>query len=290
MSRHGPLAGGTTWSIAALAALALAGCSGGGSPSVQSAQELPATVAAATVAATTAPPAIPHTIGVRLVIDGQPRDDTVQVGAEGGGDPFGEFASCSGLRSSFGVYQMVISGSEALGGAVQVNSTTNPHEPGPVAASARIETDQATVDVDGTLELSEGFRDGRFLGATASGSRIVVEFNCTSANTPVPIDRTRPYSDVAFLLVRGEQRRVLAFGVPAPCAEGGIEAEIPPEQRPAGGLSRVVIAPDRLELFVNDAPLALSGSSVSVASATTGTFAASAADGANLTGAYSCRA
>lgn len=289
MTHDGPLAGGTTSmkvAVVVLAALIMSGCSGGASPSVQSAQEVATTVS---TVATTVPPVVASTMEVRLVIDGKPTVDTVDVADFEDVDPFGSFASCSGLRSAFGAYQMLLSGSEALGGSVQVNSTSNPHDPGTVSANARIESDAQTVDVQGSLDLSEDFRSGRFLGNTAAGSRVVIEFDCQSALQPAPLDRTRPYVDIALLMVKNKQRRVLSMGLASPCNDKGIDSEIPAEEGPPAGLSRAVINPDKLELFVGGKPLKFDQSSVSVTSSTAGTFNATTADGAKITGAYSCR-
>lgn len=283
------LAGGTGWlrPVTAICAIFIAGCSGGGSPSAESAQEV-STAATTRAPATTAAVIVP-TIDVRLVIDGKPHNDTIDVGKAKGADPFGKFASCSGLRTSFGAYQMLVSGSEALGGAVQVNATSNPHDAGPVPASARLESELATVDIDGTLDLADDYRSGRFLGTTAGGSRVVIEFDCESPNAPAPLDRTRPYIDVALLMVKGNQRRVLSLGLIEPCGNGGVKGKVPADEGSAGGLSEVDIAPDSLSLFVGGTALELAQSSVAATSATTGTFAATTADGATITGAYSCR-
>lgn len=290
MSWNRSLAGGSRWREAALVAMAavpLAGCSGGGAPSVESAQEVATTVTDAPT--TTAKPVVESTIEVRLVIDGQPREDTVDRATIEGTDPFGRFGSCSGLRKSFGAYEMLVSGSEALGGSVQVNATTNPHEAGTVPASARIETEEATLDVDGTLDLSEDYRSGRFLGETGDDNRVVIEFDCTSKNTPAPLDRTRPYVDIAMLMVKDDQQRLLSLGLAAPCDGDGIDGAVPKKEKPSGGLSRAVISGDRLKLFIGGEALKLADSSVTATSATAGTFYATTDDGTTITGAYSCR-
>lgn len=298
MFSHAPAAGATdmpfrrsTRRVSAAGALLIsagiaAGCSGGTSPAVESVQEV------ATTGATSPPTtkvAVPDAIEMRLVIDGKPQDDSALVDGSIGSDPFGRFASCSGLRTSFGAYQVLISGSEVFGGSVQVNSASNPHQEGTVSASARLETEASVIEVDGTLDLADTFRGGRFLGTTDDGARVVIEFDCTSPRSPAPIDRTRPYVDVAMLMVKDQQRRVLSFGLMTACADKGIDAEIAAADGPVGGLSKVLIKPDKLELYVSGQQLDLADSSVSPRTDVAGTFSATTADGVMITGAYSCR-
>lgn len=291
--KHLPVClGGGKRSLGTLAffGLLVAGCSS--TPASTTADSATVATSPPTVAETrppvTAPPQADK-IAMTLEIGDEMESDEYTLTEANTSDPFGTFGSCSGLRSRFGAFSVVMSGSEQLGGSVQLSTSENPFEAGSVEAVVRIERDDSSTLIPGVLELVDDLSRGHFEGVTADEIPVIIDFSCTSGRIPQPIDRTRPYVEVATRLTMGSQERVLSLGVGEPCVDGVIDLEVGEDEAVAfGPFRRVYISADKLVLQIGSKPLDIAEFSVSPGADGAGTFAGSTTDGIDIVGAYSC--
>jgi hypothetical protein len=137
------------------------------------------------------------------------------------GDPFGDFVSCSGLRSVFGTYSVLVSDVDGAVRSVSVVSADLVPEPGVYDAAVRVEFADATaVDATGTITVDAGRRSGSFLAFDNAGSTVEGSFDCLSDAAAEPLtvadaDGVLDVIEVFALLRSGDAERIvgLAGGV-----------------------------------------------------------------------------
>ena len=225
-------------------------------------------------------------------------------------DPFGTFASCSGVRRAFGPYsvQISVSSGEVLAAAVSTSQAVT--SAGIHDADLRLELDSGeVVSAAGTVTIAAGWRSGSFLAFTVGGGSVSGTFTCSGGDPdPAPLSITSGVDrsgvvEVAALLRRGQAERVVDLALDlsrspqtyAECAGGdGQQGEY--VVRVDG--DQTLGAIDTFELTGGDRPtmrLRVGGASyvfddvdLTLADpATSGTFSATA-DGTSVDGAFRC--
>jgi len=145
------------------------------------------------------------------------------------GDPFGDFAACSGLRDLIGNYTVAIGSEDGDIEWVSVTSTSRIESSGIVDADIRVETASDRIDASGTLTLESSLQAGTFVGFDDAGDRVVGSFRCDGASSPDLIGPdTEPLLEVVVLLRRGTSQRVVTLAGDDPaviaCADGDMIA------------------------------------------------------------------
>ncbi len=210
--------------LAAVAVALTAGCSGESSSESDAPltttvpvgdAAAPVTVAddpAATVPSTTAPPE-PVTMTVQIRVPDAGVDDELSAELSTTGDPFGDFASCSGIRREVGAYSVLMSRTDGDVRSVSVLSTTRVAGSGTLDADVRVERrDGAAIVAAGTLTVDAGLRSGSFLAFDAEGRRVEGGFECLDTELPEPIGvNDGPSVEVVALLRLGDTERVVSL-------------------------------------------------------------------------------
>lgn len=224
-------------------------------------------------------------------------------------DPFGRFASCSGLRQSVGAYSVLVSEPEGPISSASVLTIGRVAGPGIHQADVRIERRGGEpVVATGTVALDAGLRSGSFVAFDSGGDRVAGSFSCDgSQGSPVPLeagadDGVVDTVEVFVLLRRDGDERVVGLAVAngsatevrCPGAEGSTNDVL---VRVDGGLA--VGALTTFELGDGDAAamrMRAGGESYEFDEVavlvdddrTSGTFSASGGDGLTADGAFSC--
>lgn len=180
-----------------------------------------------TVAATTTtevdPLAGPWSVAVDIRLADGPVDETLDVefdpASAEGLDPFGRFASCSGLRDAFSVYSMSVGVAE--GSILDVSVLSDEAVPGPGTSGASIRVglaDGSWVVATGTITVDDGLRSGSFVGFDPAGSEVSGEFECVGSDevepsplTPGAIEGESVSAEVVALITSGDDEQVLVL-------------------------------------------------------------------------------
>ncbi len=298
----------------ALAAIVLAACSGSepavGDNAVSTSTPVPTAATAVgdgdpttgdSSSSTLSPADAPAWVEVRLDSEGA----TLTGDLETSIDPFGDFASCSGLRTAFSTYSVLIA--TATGPIRSIGATTSELvlDDGIYDAAVRLELDDGSaIEALGTMTLLPGYQAGSFVAFDSDGRAVEGSFTCTGTPEPSPLeigdaDGVLDEIDAIALLRRGDESRLLGFAVQASAAA---TVECPGGE--AGGAIVNVVGDDSigaitaLELTAGDPPtltmrvgeieyvfdtVALGGTNTPEA----GSFSAEAGDIA-VDGAYRC--
>lgn len=270
--------------LAAVAALAAAGCSSGDAGPADAPVDAttttlapaPADEAAAAEAGASdamADDAVPAEWTVRVDatwsgIDGRP-DGSISAAlsfdpATASDGPFGAVGSCSGHRALVGAYSVFAS--QDGRSAINVWTADRVRASGIYDAEVRIEDDGSPLVAGGTMTLLDGLQRGRFLAFVAGGGRIEGDFECTGTPVPTPIDTGSPRDDVldsveVFAVLRdGSAERVVGLAADAaadvrcPAVSGDDAAGVVLEARGDAGLGAItsfeLTEPDVLRLEV----------------------------------------
>jgi len=219
----------------ALAALLLAGCSAGAAATSDHTTTTPATSAAVTTpvgdaAAPAAKLAAEHTTTTvapepaRVEIDVEVgptvtvlTGDATGEAAEAVADPFGTFASCSGLRDSVAAWSLLVSDPSGEITAVSVSTSEPIDGPGTYDGFFRVEwVNGAALDDTGTITLATDLQSGSF---TATEADLRGTFECTGGPSPTPLGDA---AVTAFaLLQRGTSQRIVSLAGPV---EAGVNS------------------------------------------------------------------
>lgn len=214
----------------AVVALALlAGCSGGdGSVDVRRSDDAGASIGSSstsvpspTASSVVGPAPLPAEstmVAIDASVDGE------MIRFEGSltaaADPFGEFISCSGGRSTFTNYALVASRTSGSVRALTVATDDLVDDVGIHDATIRVEFSGGDVlDGVGTMTLEPGFRTGTFTAFSDSGALVEGAFECGVGLDPAPLelgaDDGRPDTVDAVALLRTPQgERLVGFATP----------------------------------------------------------------------------
>lgn len=220
-------------------------------------------------------------------------DDVVSDG------PFGEFASCSGLRDDVGAYSVFVSGSGDPS-SVGVWTSSRVTGAGIYDAEVRIERDgSAPLSAAGTMTILDGFQQGEFLAFGAGGGRIEGTFSCSGTEPGVPLPATDADSVEAFAVLRaGEEERIVGLATEAGdrtvCDAAGDPILRVEGDATVGAITAIELGggPDA------SATLRIAGTTydfervevqVEAGPETAGVFSAVSADGVSVDGAFRCR-
>ena len=209
----------------------------------------PAIPAEATAVATIAPPtstALPNeessvpadgdagvdtTLAVDVVLAVQAAGESAPLQADVSGsvdssnltdaDVFGDFASCSGARRSFGPYSVLVSSADGPVSAVSVLTETSVTAAGIYDADVRVELSSGQIEsATGTATISSDFRSGSFMAFTSEGGSVSGTFECSGGeNSPLPLAVVEgdasvlETAEVVALMRRGSAERVVGFTV-----------------------------------------------------------------------------
>lgn len=261
------------WSVAVTLAgatlLASAGCSGGASDgpvrtTVPLADDtIPGTVADLEVEPTpsTTEPIPPTVVTVTVAVPEAGIDTTVTAELSNDGDPFGDFASCSGVRREVGAYSVAISQTGGEIRSVSLLTTSRVTGPGTIDADARLElADGTAVVAAGTMTLDPGLRSGSYLAFDAGGRRVEGAFECLGSDAPTPVGSDEgPPLEVVALLRRGDTERIVSLASSDPelvsCPSDG--SDQPLVVRADGGPSLGALTTFELTVDGDDASLRL---------------------------------
>ena len=138
-------------------------------------------------------------------------------------DPFTRFSSCSGLRSSVGIFAVTAVDDTAAVRSVAVVTGDRVTGPGIYDADIRVETEtDGIVSAAGTVTLATGLRSGSFEAFEPTGESVSGTFTCDGpAGTPVPLvevgatngDGMPGTVEVVALLRRGDQERIVGLAL-----------------------------------------------------------------------------
>lgn len=152
-----------------------------------------------------------------------------QLGAELTGlladsdDPFGQFVSCSGHRSTFGIYSVLASVESGPVGSVSVVSSDLVDAAGVHDAAVRVEFGGSApaVDAVGTITISDDLRSGSFLAFDSDGGAVDGTFDCAGGDAePRPLvvgsdDGVLEAVEVFALLRSDRSQRIVGLATPA---------------------------------------------------------------------------
>jgi hypothetical protein len=137
-------------------------------------------------------------------------------------DPFGTFASCSGVRRSFGPYSVLVAASTGDVSAVSVLTADSVSAAGIHDADIRIDLRSGEVlTASGTATIDAGWRSGSFVAFDPDGGRITGSFECSGGDpSGAPLDPSDQAGvldsiEVFALLRRGDAERVVGLAVDA---------------------------------------------------------------------------
>ena len=260
----------------------------------------PAAAKAATDAATTTRSSAPVTtapapdeiVDVQVGVGPTTAELTRHVDLAELDDPFGTYASCSGLNATVGVWALQISDPAAELTALSILTVPPVNAPGDFPATFRLEwNNAAALDATGSVHLDEGLQSGTF---SATDFDVHGSFRCVGAPRPEPLGEAA--REVYALLQRGPEQRIVslaaapATGATCPThVAGPVELSGPTE---AGSISRFAVGTDAaaLAIRIGDTDLTLDpAATVTDLGPGSGTFHAETVDGTVIDGAYRCR-
>lgn len=163
---------------------------------------------------------VPAEVSVVVEIDGEPSGELGGLVADSD-DPFGQFVSCSGVRSTFGTYVVIVSALEGAVRAVSVATDDIVEAPGVHDATIRVESSPEAVAIArGTVTIDDDYRSGSFTAFDAEGRRVAGEFDCAGGDDPAPLDPAAEQVEVFALLRSNDSQRLV--GLTAPVGDGVI--------------------------------------------------------------------
>jgi len=205
----------------------VSGCSGsdasgdsGSDPTVAATAVAPTTTTA--VPAITEPEVQIEPASVRIDVSARGTSAELTGTLADSDDPFGNFVSCSGLRSTYGTYSVLASAESGAVRSISVVSADLVPEPGVHESSVRVEFSGApAVDAVGTITVGDDRRSGSFLAFDADGATVDGTFDCSGGDTePQPLvvgsdNGVLEAVEVFALLRSGDQERILGLATPA---------------------------------------------------------------------------
>ena len=184
-------------------------------------------------APTTGPPR--ESRRVTVTIDSPQLDVSAELAGDAGdagGDLFGDFATCSGLRRQVGSYAVGVG--QAEGPVRWVSAVTAQRVEGPGSYDADVRVELAggeTIDAIGSLTLSEGLVTGTFAASTPEAELVTGTFECAGDTMPALVagdaDALAGLVEVVALLQLGAAERVVSVAsndpavVECPLGAGG---------------------------------------------------------------------
>lgn len=216
-----------------LAASVAVGCSGSDEAGDAAPDE--SIAVASTVATTTSTVVPPETTAPEVVVDPAAVRVDVTVGQLsseltglliGSDDPFADFVSCSGHRSTFGIYSVLASVESGAITSISVVSSDLVAAAGVHDAAVRLEFGGSApaVDAVGTITVSDDLRSGSFIAFDAAGGAVEGSFDCTGGDAdPRPLvvgsDNVVLEAVEVFALLRHEnEQRIVDLATPANAA------------------------------------------------------------------------
>lgn len=138
-------------------------------------------------------------------------------------DPFANFVSCSGLRSTFGIYSVLASVESGPVTSISVVSSDLVAAPGVHDAAVRVEFGGSApaVDAVGTMTVSDDLRSGSYVAFDVDGGAVEGTFDCTGGDAdPRPMvvgsdDGVLEAVEVFALLRRDTEQRIVDLATPA---------------------------------------------------------------------------
>lgn len=125
-------------------------------------------------------------------------------------DPFGQFATCSGIRQTLSTWSLVVSDPSSAMTAVSIYTVAAVHGPGTFEGFFRVEWENgASLDATGTVTLDPGLQTGSFAAGDAD---LRGRFACTGAPAPRPLDGKTV--EVSALVKRGSAERIISLAAP----------------------------------------------------------------------------
>lgn len=254
------------------------------------------------VGPTTIAPALARTVSVSVSSDDLGIDAEIESSALADGDPFGDFATCSGLRNTVSSYSVGVGVADGPVRWVSINSAARVVGSGVIDADVRIERAVGEpVDAVGTMTLDPGLTSGTFVAFDGEGRLIEGSFACTGGGvTPATlgVDETGVV-DVVALIRDGRADRVVGLAsvdpaaVSCPAARDGAALIVRVDGDPSiGGITTFELATTSddgyvLRLRVGGVAYEYDDAEVELVDDASGSF--SAADGStSIAGAFTC--
>jgi hypothetical protein len=293
-------------------AVLLGACSNGGPTSGEPVVSLgPSSVAASTPDASSSaagadvagPVAkVEATVGMHVELDEPSTEAELSAPTGADGDPFGDFATCSGVRGAVGAYVVGVGSSSGPVRWLSVVTSTRLTGAGTVDADVRVELGDGTnIEATGTTTISSDLASGTFVAFDAAGSRVAGSFECRGATEPpalISASETGSIEVLALLRRSGNERVVSAALVDAADADCPVGDGQPLILRIDGGdalgaittfeLSRDGSSSAVMRMRIGGTVVEFDGVDVSIAeSSRAGTFSA-AHGNLSVDGAFSC--
>lgn len=153
------------------------------------------------------------TVAVQIELDEPSVVADLSAPAGPAGDPFGDFATCSGVRGAVGTYVVGVGASSGTVRWASVVTATRLEGPGTVDADVRIElADGTSVEATGTTTIATDLASGSFIAFDAAGSRVSGTFDCRGGSAPPTLIAESPDGaiEVLALLRRSGAERVVS--------------------------------------------------------------------------------
>jgi hypothetical protein len=253
-------------------------------------------------------PTTPRVVTVSVRLRSSEQTLTVDLDADTPLEPFGRFASCSGLRTFVTTYSVLVA--DPTGTFRSISVFTNDAVSGPGTADALVRVERVGGDPvvgTGTITLDPGLTSGKYLAFAPDGASIEGEFSCDGTAGPAVVDVGRADGvldsiEVFALLRSGEAERILGLVV-TPESSASIECpaaigeRTPVTVRVDGDQSVGAIttfeltstSPAAMRLRAGDATYEFAEADVVLDDdATAGTFHAESPDGLTIDGAFRC--
>ena len=226
-------------------------------------------------------------------------------------DPFGRFASCSGLRASVATYSVLVSDPDAVVRSVSVITDDAVAGPGVHDAEVRVEpASGAAIIGAGTVTLDPGLATGSYVAFDADGASVEGEFSCDGASgEPVPLevgddDGELDTVEVFALLRRSDEERVVGLtaagsgpaslrcpGAGGPDDDGDVLVAVDGDSSTGAITAFEITAPPSptMRMRVGSVDYEFDSPVIDTSrSATSGTFQAAGDDGISIDGAFRC--
>ncbi len=163
---------------------------------------------------TTTLPTVERTVSVSVRGDELGLSADLESSAIVDGDPFGDFAACSGLRDTVSAYSVGVGSADSPVQWVSITSAARITGSGIVDADVRVERAIGSpIDAVGTMTIDPGLASGSFVAFDTQGRRLEGSFACVGADAPpAALDADQHgVVEVVALLGQGPADRVVGL-------------------------------------------------------------------------------
>jgi hypothetical protein len=289
----------------AIVALVVSACSGDdGVVTAPGATVIPPGATTTSTVAAVGEPTVPATSSssrrVAVSVESPQLGVRSQLAGDVGGDPFGDFATCSGLARHIASYAVGVGDADGPVRWVSAVTALRIDGPGSYDADVRIElAGGETIDAIGSLTVDAGLTSGTFAASTPEAELVTGTFECEGGAAPALVAGDAGLVEVVALLQLGEAERVVSVAgddptvVECPLGAGGDSLLVRVDGDSSTGAIRAfelrvdAAGTGSLSLRVGDGAYEFDDVDVEL-TGDAGIFAAAKALGPAVDGAFSC--